>query len=770
LDNYNEQEGKTLTENQDDNSSLNNRLLQRADLLLLQGYDQFQTSQFEAALQSWQKSLGIYRELGIRQAEGAVLTNLGLAYEGLGEYAQAIDSLDNALAIAQEIKDGKGEADILVNLGNIYCDLGQYQQAIDNYQQGLESFQKLQNQQGEAVALVNLGNVYQILGDYEKSIGFFENSLKISQEIKAFQEQANALGNLGHIYHIFGNHIKSIEYYQQSLKIKQKLQDWRGIVHTIGRLGLVYGELGEYDKAIKHHQQGLAISEKIKYRIGELDSLKNIGESLLKSGNFEAAEKSLYAAIDIAESLRSELSGGDVQKVAFFETQDFTYRILQKVLIAQNKIAAALEISESGRSRIFVEFLARKWGETVDSQFNITLLKIEEIKQIAAKHHATLVEYSIIYDQFRVEGKLQTKESELFIWVIQPTGLVTFQKTNLKHLWQQHQTTLADFIGITRESIGVGGRDAVLVNIADSTEIKNLCLHELYEILIQPIAEYLPKNTNEKIIFIPHESLFLVPFVALQDSDGKYLIEGHTILSAPSIQILDLTYRQRQRVGKTLKDVNVLVVGNPTMPKVCLELGKPPQQLKSLPGAEREAVEIAKLFTTKAIIGAAATKEVIIKQLTQARIIHLATHGLLDNLTGTENPGAMPSASGAIALALAPSGNDNGLLTAEEILQMQFNAELVVLSACDTGRGRLTGDGVTGLSRSLIAAGVSSIVVSLWSIPDVLTANLMIEFYQNLERGVDKAQALRQAMLTILKQRTNSPRSWAAFILIGAAD
>ena len=111
----------------------------------------------------------------------------------------------------------------------------------------------------------------------------------------------------------------------------------------------------------------------------------------------------------------------------------------------------------------------------------------------------------------------------------------------------------------------------------------------------------------------------------------------------------------------------------------------------------------------------------------------------------------------------------NGLLTAEEILDLKLNAELVVLSACDTGRGRITGDGVIGLSRALISAGVPSVIVSLWAIPDAPTASLMTHFYQNLQKYPDKAQALRQAMLTTLKQHPN-PKNWASFTLIGEAE
>jgi CHAT domain-containing protein len=267
---------------------------------------------------------------------------------------------------------------------------------------------------------------------------------------------------------------------------------------------------------------------------------------------------------------------------------------------------------------------------------------------------------------------------------------------------------------------------------------------------------------------MPQGELFLVPFPALKDQDGKYLIEKHTILTAPSIQVLQLTHKQRQKRGSQEWGVgsgDVLVVGNPTMPSVRPAPDQPPQPLPSLPGSEMEANAIAPLLNTKPLIGNLATKSAIVQLLPKARIIHLATHGLLDDVRGLGS-----------AIALAPDssykeeiGKVNGLLTAEEILDMKLNAELVVLSACNTGRGRVTGDGVIGLSRSLISAGVPSVLVSLWSVPDAPTAQLMTEFYQNLQKNPDKAQALRQAMLTIRKQHPN-PKDWAAFTLIGESN
>jgi CHAT domain-containing protein len=185
-----------------------------------------------------------------------------------------------------------------------------------------------------------------------------------------------------------------------------------------------------------------------------------------------------------------------------------------------------------------------------------------------------------------------------------------------------------------------------------------------------------------------------------------------------------------------------------------------PVELAQLPGTEKEALMIAKLLNTKAVIGEQATKVKVVQQLPQARLVHLATHGLLDDINKSGVPGA---------IALAPSNNDNGLLTSGEILDLKLKAELVVLSACNTGRGEITGDGVIGLSRSLIAAGVPSAIVSLWYVPDAATADLMTAFYRNFQKNPDKAQALRSAMLETMKQHPN-PLDWAGFTLIGEAE
>jgi CHAT domain-containing protein len=224
-------------------------------------------------------------------------------------------------------------------------------------------------------------------------------------------------------------------------------------------------------------------------------------------------------------------------------------------------------------------------------------------------------------------------------------------------------------------------------------------------------------------------------------------LEKHAILFATSIQALSLHERQK---GQQADESSLsLVVGNPE---------PMPADLVPLPGAEVEAKAVAQILATQPLLGGQATETTVFEKMSQARIIHFATHGLLDEREALES-----------SLAFVPSQNQDGLMTAGEIFEMKLQADLAVLSACDTGRGTITGDGVIGLSRSLMSAGVSSVVVSLWEVPDQSTASLMVEFYRNLQNTPDKAQALRQAMLTQIKQ-TPAPRDWAGFILIGAAD
>ena len=710
-------------------------------------------SNYAKAIEYAQQQLAIAREIKDRLGEGAALTILGNAYDSLGNYAKAIEYLHQSLAIAREIKNRYVEGSALTILGNAYLSLGNYAKAIEYAQQHLAIAREIKDRQGEGSALGNLGNAYIHLDNYAKAIEYAQQHLAIAREIKNRQGEGTALGNLGIAYDSLGNYAKAIEYLQQSLAIAREIKNRYMEGMALGDLGVAYSDLGNYAKAIEYSQQYLAIARQIKDRQNEGGALNNLGAMLLKAGNPTEAEKMLIDGIQVWESMRQMLGSNDANKVSIFEEQARTYGILQRVRVAQNNPIAALEISERGRARAFVDLLTQRLSSGSTNPVITAAPNQDQIRQIAKAQNATLVQYSIVNDDFQIQGKSEPRESALYIWVIQPTGEITFREVDLKPLWQQHKASLTNLIIGNQEFLAVRSRSSL-----GSTQPQP-DLPTLHQLLIDPIASLLPKDPNAHVIFIPQGSLFQVPFPALQDANGTYLIQKHTILTAPSIQVLDLTRQQRQKLAqKPVNSSNALVLGNPTMPSVSAYPGEPKRQLSPLPGAEAEARAIAPLLKTQAITGAQGTKAAIVQKMPQASIIHLATHGLLDDVRGLGS-----------AIALAPSGSDDGLLTAEEIFDMKLQASLVVLSACNTGEGRITGDGVIGLSRALISAGVPSVIVSLWRVSDAATSELMQSFYQNLQSNPDKAQALRQAMLTTMKTHPQ-PRNWAAFTLIGEAE
>ncbi|MEG4262233.1 CHAT domain-containing tetratricopeptide repeat protein [Microcoleus sp. Pol11C1] len=708
---------------------------------------------YATAIEYTQQSLAIAREIKDRHGEGTARGHLGGAYLYLGNYAKAIEYTQQKLAIAREIKDGQGKGGAMRNLAVIYRSLGNYAKAIEYAQQSLAIAREIKDRQEEGGVLRNLAVIYHSLGNYAKAIEYAQQSLAIAREIKDRLGESVALETFGVAYHSLGNYAKAIEYSQQQLAIAREIKDRDGEGGALGNLGLAYHSLGNYAKAIEYSQQQLAIAREIKNRLQEGNALNNLGVAFLQAGNPTESKKMLINGIQVWESMRQMLGSNDANKVSIFEGQANTYRTLQKVRVAQNNPIAALEIAERGRARAFVDLLTQRLSTGNPSSVIATAPDREQIHQIAKAQNATLVQYSIIYDNFQIQGKSEARESALYIWVIQPTDKITFHQVDLKPLWQQHKVSLADLIIGNQEFLAVRSRGSspVLQTQPD--------LPTLHQLLIDPIQTLLPKDPNAHVIFIPQASLFQVPFPALQDANGTYLIEKHTILTAPSIQALALTRQQRQKLASQASHSgNDLVLGNPTMPSVSLSPGEPKRQLSALPGAEAEARAIAPLLKTQAITGAQGTKAVIVPKMPQASIIHLATHGLLDDVRGLGS-----------AIALAPSGSDDGLLTAEEIFDMKLQANLVVLSACNTGEGRITGDGVIGLSRALISAGVPSVIVSLWAVPDAPTSELMRSFYQNLQNNPDKAQALRQAMLTTMKTHPQ-PRNWAAFTLIGESE
>lgn len=778
--------------------------------MLHQGQVQYQAGQVEQAIDLWQQALHLYRQAQNRAGEVMVLEvlgsaythqeryplaiqvlealqplvqanptvlartlgNLGLAYRAMGRYRPAIEVQRQAGKLWHQLQDRQGLGQLLGNLGNAFEAVGDYDKARHAYQQSQKLAQQVGDREGERVALNNLGAVYVHLDQTEPAIQAFQTSLTLSQALQNVSGQASALINLGTAYQSKQDRDRAIMAYQQALDLAKTTGNLRQQAEAYGNLGIVYEDQADFERAIAAYRRSVVIAERLASPSHLGVALNNLGHGLLNAGQLPEAEAVLRQAVQILDRLRPGLS--DRYQVSIFDTQRHTYSLLQQILIKANRPDAALEASEWGRARAFAELLAKRRRsqptdpQTPDQPSSVSPapISVAEIRRLAQKQQATLVEYAIVPDDdFKFRGKQRARAEKLLIWVVQPSGQITARSVDLRPLWQK-QRDLPDVVVASRCFSLIDDCldwEQRLPSIAPATQgTSYVGLRLLHEYLIAPIADLLPTDPAAPVVLVPQDQLFLVPFAALQGPDGKFLIERHTLQVAPALQVLALTHNDRAVTPRVPRS-KALIIGNPTMPSVSPALGEPPHPLPTLPGAEAEASAIAQVLGTQPVLGSAATKERVRQDAVQAKLIHFATHGLLDygtedsSLSGLGMPGA---------IALTPTKTDSGLLTSDEILDWSLQADLVVLSACDTGRGRITGDGVIGLSRAFISAGVPSLVVSLWAVNDESTAELMQAFYRQWLKQPNQAQALRQAILTTM-QNYPSPQDWAAFILIG---
>lgn len=727
-----------------------------------QGLVAYQSGQFRTAIAHWETAL-----LSPESPEQAAQTwgNLAIAYYETGQYRQALQANRTAIAQFTELNQLAAIGQVQSNLGNVYEALGAYDRAIQAYEDSLLTARETDNRFAEGVSLGNLGYLHFLKGDRNQALTAYQQSLDIAQEIGDREGMAHRRLNLGIAYHADDQLDLARQQYTQAHAIAQELNHLSLQAKALNGLGMVEADQRNYDQAIAHYERSLKIAENTTNPELKARTLNNLGHTLLAAHRLDEAEGRLRNAIAYLESLRTNLD--DAFNVSIFDTQIYTYNLLTQILVAKGEPEAALEVAEAGRARAFVQLLQSRFIEGATGSAPGTLLMTTaEMQRLAQEKNATLIEYALVPDDaFRVLGRQRGRTSNIHIWVIQPDGKITFRQRPIAPEAPQ----LEDLVKKSRQAIGVRSRGVGLVvdetaPTLQSSEALQTNLRELHRLLIDPIADLLPEDPEARVVFVPQETLFMVPFAALQDESGQYFIQQHTILTAPSLQVLALT-GQANRPGtrSASQSGRVLVVGNPEMPQVWEPDAETLTQLSTLPGAEAEAMQVAELLNATALTGQAASEAVIKEEIEAASIIHLATHGLLEY--GQPEESGVRDVPGAIALA--PEANQDGLLTSAEILnELSIRADLVVLSACDTGRGDITGDGVSGLSRAFLGAGATSVVVSLWAVPDAPTAQLMVSFYEALARGDAKATALRYAMMETLKDTPN-PRDWAAFTLVG---
>ena len=660
--------------------------------------------------------------------------------------------------------------------------------------------------------LIKFNELEQEFGQKDAGLILLKQALKLTQRNNDTESEIQVLMVLAEQSLRIGQYKTAEQYYHRALALTRAARNFRNEASLLTDISNIYFDIGKSSLSLKKSQQAIKILEKHDNSPQLKTSLINIAEKYLALGQYRKSEKVLRQAIQQGDRLVTQFET-DRDRAVSFESQAYPYMLLHHSLLAQKKYEEALELSEQSRSLALNTALYQQGKETHHSQeIEVPSPDIKTIQQFARDTNSTVIQYSILPQRIELpiqigynlklihsassglqmskEPKLPgkaglqrrsklsykiTSDSSLHIWVVQPSGKIHFRAVNLnefqslpgaqaKLLASLEQPGFRGDSFQTSSKSNSGARDLrskrARVIIADNhNSTRNQHLQHLHQSLIAPVADLLPKSSQEKVVFVPQGSLFFVPFAALQDTQGNYLIEKHTIVTAPSIQTLMLTQSNKARVDTQ----NALIVGNPTMPVIANE--DQPEQLLPLPGAEQEAEQIGQMFNTQPLIGDQATETEIKRRMENADAIHLATHGLMDY----QEYGQTPTLELPGAIALAPSEKDDGLLTAHEILDLKLKADLAVLSACNTAHGKISNDGVMGLSRALMVAGIPSIIVSQWSVPDAPTAELMTEFYRQLQKYPDnKAQALRQAML-IAKKSYPDPLDWAAFSLVGAS-
>ncbi|MEO0374211.1 MAG: CHAT domain-containing tetratricopeptide repeat protein, partial [Cyanobacteria bacterium P01_A01_bin.17] len=570
-----------------------------------------------------------------------LLQQLGEAHSKLDQYPQALAYLNQALKLSQPLQDPLASMAIHYSLGNVYSYLGQRDKALDLYRQALQLYQQALRQTARQLSPPSSA-LTQKLSD-SRSTG--QQLWQIVQPTGNNELKALALSTLGAEYVEQEQPTQALQTYQQALRLYRRIGNRPNESLTLSQIGLLHVDQKQYPQAIETFEQQLVLSQSLGNRSDTARTLSLVGSIHYQQKRYAQAEQMLREAADLWDSLQPGLS--DQDRVTQRDSIVSTFDALQQTLIAQNQPQAALEISERGRARAFVELLASRSAKVTERQQPVEPLTIKQIQQVAQDQQATLVEYSIV-------------DGQIFIWVVQPTGAIHLVRVD------RLSGSLEKLVRNSRTAIGARGRGqiAVVPTSKGQSDQSQKSLQELHRLLIAPVAQYLPTDPEERVIFIPEGELFLAPFAAFQDRKGQALLQKHTVVTAPSIQVLTLT---RQRQQKLTAEGEALVVGNPTMPRLAGQSAP----LLPLPGAEKEAISIAKILKTQAITGSQATKTKIAQQMPKARLIHLATHGLLDNIQGSNDVQTL-DAPGAIALAPDNTGEaTDGFLTASDIGEME---------------------------------------------------------------------------------------------------
>ncbi|MGD1904746.1 MAG: CHAT domain-containing protein [Leptolyngbyaceae cyanobacterium] len=786
--------------------------------------------QYERAIDLSQQHLAISREIGDRAGESRALSNLGNTYNSLGQYERAIDFHEQHLTISREIGDRAGEGSDLGNLGIAYLSLSQYERAIDLSQQHLVITREIGDRAGESRALGNLGIAYFSLGQYERAIDFHAQDLEISREIGDRAGESSALGNLGIAYRNLGQYERAIDLNEQHLEIAREIGDRAGEGLALGNLGNVYRNLGQYERALEQYGQAVALFDDLGARSEESLFLSNIGKLLNVQAQPELAIIFLKASVDVREEIRGDIRGlsTDLQQ-SFTDTVAGTYRLLADLLLQQDRIIEAQrvldllkvqelddylqDVQRNAQTETGVDYwqpeadllalydevllagteLARLQDRDPDTLTPAELARLQELEAQQNRLYTSFIDWLdhpeifAALDQLRIDTRSRTVDIDNF----------TDLQTSLQQLPQTSIILYPLVLDDRLELVLVSGNappvrypiavDAITLNRAvvalgqslkDRNSDPRPTAQQLYEWVIAPLEDDLTTLGVENIIFAPDGVLRYVPLAALYDGD-QWLAERFSFTQITAASETDF--------AAAPSNDRTLLAAACAACSFSVNVGDDTFNFGDLPATRQEVALLAdQIPGAQVLIDHDFTPDQFQGLLSRYSIIHLATHGLF--------------VSGAPDESFLLFG-DGQSVNLRQIRRdwAQLDADLVVLSACETALGSAQlGNGVEvlGLGFQLQRVGAKAVVASLWQVSDRGTQALMTEFYAALEQGLTKTAALQAAQRALIANQSvttggliragappvaregagstaraftgySHPYYWAPFILIG---
>ena len=743
-------------------------------------------ARYPEAVEILNQVLDFNRKAGL-QDDPAPYQNLAIVHALRGDNVSSLGSFMKALAIYEKLGDNKKLGLTHYNLGVLHLKQGNHDAAGHEFVESMALSEKAGDRTQLCLTLGDLGRVRDLEGHAEEALRLITRAVELSRELGYRAAYNDALVNLGN-YHLRHEELaKATITFEAARNVAaNELHDPFNTGQALRGLAFVAYRRKDFPTALQFAAEAQASSARIGDIPGEWQATGILAMALRATGKVAEARTSFARAIALIERQRGMVAGGEVEKQRYFEEAVYPFRELASLEAEAGNALAALTAAERARARVLLDVLAggpeqvdlqlttEERGEEVRLKASISTVNARMAKAGAAKAADLGKERDQAFANYETFLRgLYNRYPQLRTWrgdspVVSEEDLARLVKAPDSAIieFQSGQNELLEFV-IT------AGKDPSSPNIsvhriplsrADASrraesyrgmlEARDPAYRvesrSLFNLLLGPAARELKGKTNIRLI--PDGPLWGLPFQALTDSAGHYWIETASISWAHSITFL------RDQAGSSLKRPparQLLVLADPAR-----------REMARIPVLAEQARRVAGLYgagNSVVLMGADANESSFKREAPGARILHIAAHGVVDSVNGLHSRLLLAPSSGAAG------ATEDGWLEAWELMQMRLSADLVVLSACETGRGRAAeGEGLLGLTWALFVSGAKAAVVSQWRVESESTSDLMVAFHQRLRRGERGDAALRGAVLALMKNPAyRHPMYWAPFIYSG---